>query len=210
MSLPKEILWKKQKLGIDEENLIKLESDGFANIIDPRFGISRKKVIALKLLLYNFKHNQESPSRMEKKIVQEFLLNIRGDMEFNKELQQIARMELTGKARGAILVGDLIQYTYKTRHIANFNEDFKKLENLNRSSEEQKLTLREYANIYELVHIKPFLEQIFVNGLLENHELLLDFYNKIVICYPEIMKIQDKYKMVNTREQTKQTQDKVI
>jgi hypothetical protein len=201
------IVEKKQKLGIDESSLIKLEDSGFANIIDPKFGISRKKVMALKLLLFDFNNTDNQPSQLEKKIIQEFLTSIQGDMEFNKELQQIARMDLAGKGRGAMLVGSLIKYTYKTRHIIAFDMAFKKLEKSYdklisnvKIAEEQKLTIKEYASLYEVAHIQPILETFSKKGFFYGVEYLEGFYQKVIKSAAITMQMKDKYKMINNNE----------
>lgn len=202
-----EILAKKQKLGIDEEHLIKLADEKFANIIDPNFGIARKKVVALKLLLFSFDAVNNLPTTLEKKIVYEFLINIQGDMNFNKELQAIAKMELAGKGRGAVLVSDLIRYTYKTRHVGIFKDVYEKFDKIagnilydNTVKEEEKLSLKEFACINDIAQIETILKEFASKEFFYEVEELSIFLNRIIKCAEIIKKIREKYKMVNNIE----------
>lgn len=205
MSISKEaILAKKQKLGIDEERLMKLADEKFGNIVDANLGIARKKVIALKLLLFSFDAVNNLPNTLEKKIVHEFLINIQGDMNFNKELQAIAKMELAGKGRGAVLVSDLIRYTYKTRHVGLFKEAYEKFDRIagnilydNTVKNEEKLSLQEFACINDIAQIETTLKEFASKGFFYEVEELSIFLCRISKCAEIIKKVREKYKMVN-------------
>lgn len=196
-----EALAKKQKLGIDPATLSKLDDKVFANGNDPYFGIARQKVIALKLLLYDFNPTNNPPSALEKKIVQDFLKSIRGNMEFNKALKQIAQMGLAGKGQGALLIGKLITYIYKTRHFDLFGKAFSKLYDHYQSiidnaklEENEKISLKEYSNIYDIAHTKAILDGFAKKGFLDGDEEFTEFYKKVQLSSAMIMKIESNYR----------------
>ena len=190
MASAAEILAKKQKLGIDEIGLERLADPVFANGVDAKFGIARKRVIALKLLLFNFDPIINPPNDVEKKIVQDFFLDIRADIEFSKAVKQIALLGLVGTGRSVALLARLITYIYRTRHIDKFNSAFAKLRLnysiLNNHAElpaERKMSLQEYGNVYDVALVQPILIEYSKAGLLE--ELVAcpqftDFYGKVM------------------------------
>lgn len=194
-----EIIAEKTRLGINEEILLQLSNEEFAESIEPQFGITRKKVIALKLLSYNVNLKKSTP--IERKIIQDFLKSVRGDMEFNRELKQLASMSLFGTGINGGLLGSLITYTYKTRHLDNFYKAFGKLKHIHKRilnglhiNEQNKITLAEYSNIYDISKMKPIMEYFFQIGLFEGDDELTEFYNQTCDSALIIEKMEQDYR----------------
>ena len=122
-------------------------------------------------------------------------------MEFNRELKQLASMGLAGTGINGGLLGNLINYTYKTRHLDDFYESFDKLKHNHERiindlpiAEQHKITLAGYSNIYDISRTRPIMEDFARKGFFEGDDDLTTFYNQTCKSATIIGKMEQDYR----------------
>jgi hypothetical protein len=195
-------LAKKLSLGIDSDSLAQLNNKQYADAIDPRFGISNRNLIALKLLSYYSRPEiTEKPSEAERLLVQDFLKSVKGDMEFNEALTSIAQMSLSGTGISGIVVGDMKVYTYKTRNFRVFTDSFGKLNrNYARAREgldlieEDKISLAEYSSVNDMAKLQPIIEDFARKGFFDGDQILEELRNNANESLAILEKMESDFK----------------
>jgi len=106
-----------------------LANKSLANTINSELGISNRDVVALQILsalIYPPIKTKKSLelSDEQKKLVQEFLKDIEGNMKFNGQLEKIEVGAWIKNSISSSLISDMRTFSYKTRHYKGKEQGF--------------------------------------------------------------------------------------
>ncbi|ARB93741.1 hypothetical protein [Legionella longbeachae] len=112
--------------------------------------------------------------------IQELLVSMIGNMEFNKELDKLGPLSAMDTGIGSLVIGSLKDVSYRTRNLNLIESDFdqiwtnfKEAQTENRElDEDEKISLSQFGILYDLANLNTTLLAFNQSGLIEGNEQL--------------------------------------
>lgn len=145
--------------------------------------------------------NNPPPAPEQKAFVQQFILTALGNTELNKAITTVNAKSLNGTGISGDDTWELRNFTYKTRHVEQFERIAGKLREVNQALQleqpippEKRLTLREYGLIADMAKSFSVLDKLNSAGILEGNERLMSLYENAKIAKTFVTKLEKEYK----------------